>query len=292
MKLSIVTPCLNASDFLVRALRSVADQQDVTVEHIVQDGGSSDGTLDILQAEHGIVWESEPDSGMYDALNRGFDRAAGEIFGHLNADEQYLTGALQEVSAYFDAHPDVDVLIANVLVIHPDGDLVCFQKPILPDRLQVMLSHLPTYTVGTFFRRKVWEDGVRFNSGYRALGDSYWMLEVISRGYSFGYLDKYIGAVTQTDVNLSLSEIAREESQALFDQVGRLRHVLWFLQFIRYRIVKFCSGCYHQGALTYAVHLGETASFRHTFRIPRPSPFWYAMRRLKKYSYFKGDFRG
>src|SRR6187399_1388121 len=109
MKISIVTPSFRNSNWLKLCIASVADQQGVEVEHIVQDAGSDDGTLDWLPGDSRVKAFVETDSGMYDAINRGFRRATGDILAYLNCDEQYLPGALATVRDFFEKNPDVEV---------------------------------------------------------------------------------------------------------------------------------------------------------------------------------------
>src|SRR5437773_84848 len=107
MKCSIVTPSFRNSAWLRLCVASVADQQGVEVEHIVQDAGSDDGTLDWLPTDPRVRAFVEKDSGMYDAINRGLRRASGDILGYLNCDEQYLPGALRAVKDFFEKNPGI-----------------------------------------------------------------------------------------------------------------------------------------------------------------------------------------
>src|SRR5882757_299741 len=100
---SVITPSFRNSNWLKLCVASVADQA-VEVEHIVQDAGSDDGTLDWLSREPRVKAIVEPDSGMYDAVNRGLRRAQGDILSYLNCDEQYLPGALSAVEQFFSEH--------------------------------------------------------------------------------------------------------------------------------------------------------------------------------------------
>ena len=90
-RISVVTPVRNGARFLERTLASLRSQDHGDVEHIVVDGGSTDGTLDLLRAASGIEWTSQPDSGMYDAINRGLRMASGEIVAYLSADDTYAS---------------------------------------------------------------------------------------------------------------------------------------------------------------------------------------------------------
>src|SRR6267378_1605118 len=109
MLFSIITPSYRNSEWLRLCLASVADQA-VELEHIVQDAGSDDGTLNWLCADRRVKAFVEADRGMYDAVNRGLRRARGEILAYLNCDEQYLPGALKGVWQFFQDHPEVEML--------------------------------------------------------------------------------------------------------------------------------------------------------------------------------------
>src|SRR5580700_4635827 len=113
MKFSIITPSFRNSAWLKLCVASVADQQGVEVEHIVQDSCSDDGTQDWLPHDKRVHAFIEKDSGMYDAINRGLRRARGDILAYLNCDEQYLPGALRDVGEFFATHPGVDIVIAD-----------------------------------------------------------------------------------------------------------------------------------------------------------------------------------
>jgi glycosyltransferase involved in cell wall biosynthesis len=91
---SIVTPSLNQGQYIEEAIQSVLDQDYPRIEHVVVDGGSSDGTVAVLERYSHLNWVSEPDAGQSAAVNKGFRRAGGEIFGWINADDYYLPGAV------------------------------------------------------------------------------------------------------------------------------------------------------------------------------------------------------
>jgi glycosyltransferase involved in cell wall biosynthesis len=123
MKFSVITPSFGQLEFLKLNAVSVADQvsDGVEVEHLVQDGGSTDGTAEWLAGQAGIVGIVEKDEGMYDAINRGLKRARGEVYSWLNCDEQYLPGALAAVAEFFEAHPEVDIAFGHTIVVDNDA---------------------------------------------------------------------------------------------------------------------------------------------------------------------------
>ena len=289
MQLSIVTPCLNAAHYIPRCMASVADQQGVDFEHIIQDGGSTEGTLEILKSSSTIAFTSEPDASMYDALNKGFDKASGEVFAHINADEQYLPGALAKVAMFFSQNPEVDILFTDVLILRDDASFICYQKVVKPTRDQTLLAHLPTYTAGTFFRRRVWEDGCRFDISKKALGDSWWMLHALDSQYLMACQRYYTTILTATDENLSLSDVARKESQELFNMAGHCLRSRWLLRFLLYRATKLLKHCYWQPPFSYSVYATPDLSARHRYPVKFPTPFWMQMRKLKSLQYYATD---
>ena len=123
---SILTPSYNQAAFIGDTLRSVESQTYSSVEHIVMDGGSSDGTVDILRAAGSrVTWASEPDTGQSNALNKAFAASHGEIIGWLNSDDAYYdVRAIEDVVAFFQERPEVDVVYGHAARVAPDGRVV------------------------------------------------------------------------------------------------------------------------------------------------------------------------
>src|SRR5262245_6146077 len=117
---SIVTPSLNQAGTIAQTLRSIREQSYPNVEHIVVDGVSTDGTLEILreaEAESTVRWSSGPDSGMYDAINKGFSQAHGEIFAYLNTDDSYFPWTVETAVHALQAHPAAGFVYGDLLVL-------------------------------------------------------------------------------------------------------------------------------------------------------------------------------
>ncbi|MDP2232720.1 MAG: glycosyltransferase family 2 protein, partial [Actinomycetota bacterium] len=114
---SILTPSFNQSEFLSDNLRSVAMQTYPHVEHVVMDGGSTDGTVGLLEAAKSkVLWESENDDGQAHAINKAFERSKGEIIGWINSDDAYVDeDVVSDVVAFFDKNPSVDVAYGHCL---------------------------------------------------------------------------------------------------------------------------------------------------------------------------------
>ncbi|MEI7981680.1 MAG: glycosyltransferase family 2 protein [Bacteroidota bacterium] len=119
VKISIITPSLNQKIYIERTIHSVLDQQDgFSVEFIIMDGGSTDGTAEIVQKYQGkLTWVSHPDKGQSDALNQGVAMAKGEIIGWLNSDDLFLPGALERVSRFFEENPSCNWVFGKCRII-------------------------------------------------------------------------------------------------------------------------------------------------------------------------------
>jgi glycosyltransferase involved in cell wall biosynthesis len=120
VKISIVTPTFNGMATLRETIQSVLSQDYKNWEHIVIDGGSTDGTLDLLRSYPHLHWISEKDRGHYHAMNKGIDRASGEVVAILNADDCYRNGTLSKVAAAFAENPEWDGLFGDVVYV--DGE--------------------------------------------------------------------------------------------------------------------------------------------------------------------------
>lgn len=122
MKISVVVPSYNQAAYLEATLRSILDQSTPHVEIIVNDGGSNDGSVEILQRyQDRLTWSSGRDHGQTDAINKGLQAGTGDIVAYLNSDDVYLPGALATVVDYFNAHPDCLILYGRAHHLHADG---------------------------------------------------------------------------------------------------------------------------------------------------------------------------
>lgn len=120
--ISVVTPCLNAAGTIEEALESVRAQGYPRLEHLVVDGGSTDGTLEILERAEGVRYVSEPDGGRVDAVNKGVAMTGGDVIAWLNADDRYYPGALRAVGEAFAANPGAMWATGYCDIIDADGN--------------------------------------------------------------------------------------------------------------------------------------------------------------------------
>ena len=272
---SIITPSLNHGDWLKLCIASVADQTGVTLEHLVQDAGSTDGTTQWLQNDPRVIARVEADAGMYDAINRGLHRARGEFVAYLNCDEQYLPGALQRTQAFFAQHPDVDILFGDVLVLDPGGHYRYHRKQLPPTLSHTWVCHLSPFSCAIFIRRQFIErHHLLFDSRLRYVGDAEWMVRALLVKPRMARLDAFVSAFTETGENLSTTEDLFRELIAFWQTaphwVQTLRPFWTFL----HRVRRALSGVYFQRPFSYSVYTRRKPDRRETFHAEKPTGRW------------------
>jgi|GEM_PF-511182 len=176
MKFSIITPSLNQVEYLGVCLDSVCRQQgDFEIEHLIRDGGSGDGTRELLAARDGVEWVTEPDRGQSDAINKGLARARGDVLAYLCADDFYEPGALARVAQEFAAHPEVDVIFGDYYFLEGRSGWKRLKKtgPFSEERLR-RGNFIGQPAV--FWRRRVYERFGGFDPELRYCMDhEYWL---------------------------------------------------------------------------------------------------------------------
>lgn len=125
-KISIITPCLNSANYLEETILSVLNQNYKNLEYIIIDGGSTDGTVDIIKKyeKHLAFWVSETDNGMYWAIQKGFNKSTGELMAWLNSDDKYHQGALKNVAQIFSEIEDIEWITGTPSLFNRDGSCV------------------------------------------------------------------------------------------------------------------------------------------------------------------------
>lgn len=156
--IAVTTPTLRHGRFIERTIKSVLGQGYPNLQYVVKDGGSKDGTVEVLrrydrQLDH---WESAGDTGQAQAINVGFESATGEIMAYLNSDDLYLPGTLAFVGRFFREHEEVDVVYGHRIVIdEEDRQIGRWILPRHDDELLAYVDYVPQETL--FWRRRAWE---------------------------------------------------------------------------------------------------------------------------------------
>jgi glycosyltransferase involved in cell wall biosynthesis len=214
--ITVVTPCLDAAGTIEQTIASVAaqDYPPELLEHIVVDGGSTDGTLEIVRRS-GLVHVSEPDRGLSHALNKGLAMAHHQIFAELNADDLYLPGALRRVGEAFSTHPDAEWVTGPCLIVDERGAVtrrtITAYKRLLLRRWTFArhLTHNFVSAPATFARTAVLRELDGFDERFRYSMDYDLWLRLGRRGAPV-ILDVPLAAFRMAGASLSLTGFERQ----------------------------------------------------------------------------------
>jgi glycosyltransferase involved in cell wall biosynthesis len=190
---SVITPSFNQGVFIGETIDSVLGQDYPHLEYIIMDGGSKDTTLEVLRGydEPRMTWISEPDRGMTHALNKGFHRSTGEIMGWLNSDDVYLTKSLvSEAVAYFEAHPEADLLYRDAIYTDAAGTATGRKQQGKPFDIVNTISYLNSVPQpASFWRRSLWETLGDLREDLQFAMDGEYWIRAWANGASLHYLE-------------------------------------------------------------------------------------------------------
>lgn len=214
---SVVTPVLNRRDTLVGCLQSVADQTYPRVQHIVVDGGSTDGTIELLEKQPDIRWISEPDTGMYNAINKGLAMCEGNVIAYLNSDDLYLPYSVEvAVTALMNGH---DLVYGDLGVLTREKQPVGFYPQFYRDFDLNYYTHFATLAQPTVFWSKDLMDRIgTFDESYRLLGDCEYWLRASVKGGRLKHLEEILAVQIEHEGTLRVTQ-----PEKLREEFARLR---------------------------------------------------------------------
>lgn len=278
-----------------------------SVEHIIQDAGTS-GIEEFARAQGaafyrngeqifeeagGVVDEisnnsksgifkpyslsiySEKDLGMYDALNKGFVRASGEICAYLNCDEQYMEGALKFVTSWFSKHRTIDIAFGNIVVTDNSGNYICDRTAVMPNRWHTLTGcTLSIFSASTFFRRSVVARGLLFDPAWRIVGDSIWVLSVLRANLKGKLMRHRLAAFAYSSDNLSQQPNASEESQRLRAMATLPMRLFAPLTLAYLRFQRLLLGGYSIKPHSYRIFTRDNPNCRWKFQVLKPTHRW------------------
>ncbi len=220
---SVVTPTLNQAQYLEATLRSVRRQSHPEIEHIVIDGGSTDGTLELLRQspEAGPMrWVSGPDEGMYDAINKGLALAQGDVLAYLNSDDAYFPWAVETAMRVFDRRPEVEVVFGDGMKVdEPSG---VQRLRLFPPFDAISLANYESIMQpAVFWRRSLFERIGGFDSTLRFVADLDYWLRAAAAGARIEHVNEVIAIERIHEARLSS---AQKDRMADEDRAMRARH--------------------------------------------------------------------
>jgi glycosyltransferase involved in cell wall biosynthesis len=202
-KISIVTPSFNSAKFIEDCIQSVLNQNYPNFEHIIIDGGSTDGTIDILTKYPHLNWISENDKGQSDALNKGFKMASGDLIGWLNADDYYINGTFKLVRTYFLSNPKIDVLYGNCQFVDENKNFISKSKTISINKfLLVNRFYIPS--TSTFMKKNIFDQNEFINTSLHYVMDKEFFLRLVYKNKTFKRIPNVLASFRWHDANKSL----------------------------------------------------------------------------------------
>lgn len=189
---SIITVTFNAKDYLEQTIQSVINQTYKHLEYIIIDGGSTDGTVDIIKKYSGHLsfWISEPDKGIYDAMNKGISHANGEIIGIVNASDFYEPYTIQTVVDASIQNTSAGIFHGNINMRNEDGTLFKIKQP--NNNLQNLAKGFQLFHP-TFFVRKIVYDTIgSYDTSFRMAADYDFALRCWKNNIKFFYIDRIL----------------------------------------------------------------------------------------------------
>ena len=206
--ITIITPSYNRSGMITDAIESVLTQGFQPFEHIIVDGGSTDGTLEILKQYPHLKVISESDQGMYDALNKGLAASKGEIIGFLNTDDLYADHFFADVSAKFD--DETVMAVAGRAIVFselPEGKIKVVDKYSPEDRSLIECSTIGSnYFNAWFFRRSLFDQIGKFNTSYKIVGDRDFMLRFALSNLRYTFINDLVYKYRQHEDSLTFDK--------------------------------------------------------------------------------------
>lgn len=189
MKITVITVCYNSVKTIDKTITSVLAQDYDDLEYIIIDGGSVDGTLDIIEKykEKISLCISEPDHGIYDAMNKGLERAKGEVFAFLNSDDYYADNVLKNVNKYFETS-NADLVSGNIyLCVNGINKKVFFDR----NNREKMFFEVVYPHPALFAKKQLYMKYGGFDTSYRIAADTDWVMKVCFNGANMLCVEDY-----------------------------------------------------------------------------------------------------
>ena len=272
---SVITPSLRQSDWLKLCAASIADQEGVALEHIVQDAGTGAELESWAAGRSGLRLCVEKDDGMYDAVNRGLRKSTGEILAYLNCDEQYLPGTLAAVRDFFAAHPEVDIAFGDAIVVDGNGGYHCSRQVVLPGLHHTQICTLGGFTACTFFRRSLIDQhGLFFSPEWRVTGDAMWVVDLLRKKIPMAVLRRFTSTFTETGDNLSTKPGATTEASRMREMAPNWAQRAAPLWALGHRFRRLLAGVYFPEKLRYSIYTPASPDARIEFKVDAPTFVW------------------
>lgn len=226
LTVSVVTVCLNSKNFIKGAIDSVIKQKYSNIEYLIIDGGSEDGTMDIIKNNemHIDYYISEPDKGIYNAMNKGISNSTGDILFFLNSDDRFVDeNVVDDIVKIFKDNPDVDLVYGDVILAYPDIQKRWIQHSSFSRKnlARGTISHQ-----SIFVKRKIMDMTNGFSEKFKIVGDYVWLMELAHSNINSMHVKRDITTVSTEGLSHT-TEWENERIIAMRKYYTPLEILLW-----------------------------------------------------------------
>ncbi|MEI8349053.1 MAG: glycosyltransferase family 2 protein [Candidatus Omnitrophota bacterium] len=220
-RISIITPSLNQVKFLERTILSVLNQNYPNLEYIIIDGGSSDGSVDVIKKYEKYIsyWVSESDRGQADAINKGFKKASGDLVAWQNSDDIYLPGAFQEIAKEYKKRSGEAVYFGDIIFIDDTDNILSIYKLLPFDFFSNLFEGPQAPTQSTFFKKEVFSKIGFLRDDYAFSFDYEYLCRIGYNKLKFKHLDCFLGCfrLHKNSKTSQIKEIGKKEHNSIQD---------------------------------------------------------------------------
>ena len=241
MLFSIITVCFNSAKTIRQTFDSVLKQECTDYEYIVVDGASADGTVDIIKEYEPkfagrMRWISEPDNGIYDAMNKGIKLSRGNYLNFLNADDYYEPDTLEILRQAITAHPGFDVYYGITRCFDQAGE-ICIRRE---SHTRLPWQHIDHQSM--WYRRSVFKSFGLYDTGYRVAADFHHQVGLFQNSYSFCPIDKLVVNYCFGGYSARNLRVLREETRRIYHHYGYWSNSEYLKDLIKEKLQNLLSG--------------------------------------------------
>jgi len=212
---SIITPSYNQAKFIEKTILSVKNQDYPNIEHIIVDGGSTDGSINIIKSFEGTYnmrWISEEDKGQYDAINKGFRMAKGEILGFINSDDMYFPHTIWKVVSCFNSYKEIEVVYGDWYRVDERDTIIITRPRVRPFNLKWLRRYDYINPSAAFIRTSLIREGFFIDNSITHFGDWEWYLRMATAGKKFYFLNEKL-CYFRCHPHSKIATLSKEESK-------------------------------------------------------------------------------
>ena len=223
-RISVITPSYNQAAFLERTIRSILDQNYPNLEYIIIDGGSTDGSVDIIKrySSQLTFWESVPDRGQSNAINKGLQRATGDWICWQNSDDVFYSGAFEVLAEAVQKNPNLDLVIGDVKLINEMDDVIRPMRYVRPTYKSLLAEGMVLTNQAAFWRNSIHKEIGWLDESLHYGFDYEWFLRVLRFTNASYHISEFLGALrfhSETKTSLNQDKFKMEYSKILEGRV-------------------------------------------------------------------------